>query len=134
MGGPALINGSQVPETDNFFPASFEENGIRYQSAEQYFQCAKACNVRDFQYVLHSPVHSMYAAGQNITLRTDWENIKVKIMFHANYLKYRQNPQIAAVLGKTEGPILCTSSTPFWNEKNCYILNEIRALIKDGLL
>ena len=47
-------------------------------------------------------------------------------MYIANYLKYSQNTELRELLTSTTGTIEFKASTPFWNEKNSRILENIR--------
>jgi ribA/ribD-fused uncharacterized protein len=131
MGGPALIEGEFHDECDNFFESLFTEEGVTYNSAEQYFQCQKATNTVDFEKIhkTKGPLES-WSEGNKIKLRPDWEEIKVNVMYHGNYIRFSQNPELAAKLCQTQGDILFTGSTPFWNKWNGLIMERIRAELR----
>jgi predicted NAD-dependent protein-ADP-ribosyltransferase YbiA (DUF1768 family) len=131
MGGPAEIDGEIHDECDNFFESVFTEEGVTYHTAEQYFQCQKTTNTVDFERILktNGPLAS-WSMGNQIKLRPDWEEIKVQKMYHGNLLRLSQNPDLAAKLCKTQGDIVFTGSTPFWNKWNGLIMERIRAELK----
>ncbi|UJR16448.1 hypothetical protein I4U23_003350 [Adineta vaga] len=132
MGGPADIDGKRHPETDNFLPCKFVIDGITYSSAENYFQCAKTTNQVDRDMVLQSgPGTSAWTAGQRITIRDDWESVKVDEMYKGNLAKFQQNEELRnALLSSGNGSIHFTGSTPFWNKWNGLILERIRAELR----
>jgi predicted NAD-dependent protein-ADP-ribosyltransferase YbiA (DUF1768 family) len=54
MGGPARIGKKMFYIADNFYIAPFSINGKQYISSECYFQCMKAKNEEDHEFVRNS--------------------------------------------------------------------------------
>jgi|JI6StandDraft_1071083.scaffolds.fasta_scaffold54195_3 ribA/ribD-fused uncharacterized protein len=95
MGGPLKIDGEEAPETDNFLPCRFEVNDKKYCSAENYFQSMKTTNNHDHEKVrISGPGEEAWEAGSKVTLRPDWDRVKVRIMYEANLNKFSQNEDL----------------------------------------
>ncbi len=131
MGGPAIIDGNLHEECDNFLETVFTLGEITYNTSEQYFQCQKATNEDEFNLILNSggPM-AAWAKGNKITLRKDWEAVKVQIMYEGNLAKFVQNPILAEKLCNSTGQAKFTGSTPFWNKWNGLIMERIRAELR----
>lgn len=131
MGGPARIGNKKYQEFDNFYPCEFYMDGILWKSSEQYFQAQK-CNDGKYQLKIHQTMNASeaWSEGQKCPLREDWENIKYQIMFRANMAKISQNSGLVEVLIKTDGDISVNRSTPFWNDANACILEQIRDIFR----
>lgn len=66
----------------NFYPCQVTLDGAVYNSVEHAYQAAKTLNLRDrekFRYVGVDPKHAK-RMGKTITLRHDWEDVKIDIM------------------------------------------------------
>lgn len=65
----------------NFYTANVTLDGKRYQTVEHAYQAAKTLDENQRGYIW-SLLHPAAAkkAGYKVTLRSDWENIKVDIM------------------------------------------------------
>merc|ERR1719159_2136362 len=59
-------------------------------------------------------------------LRSDWEEIKVRVMYKANAAKFSQNEDLRDELLATDGPIQAAPSTDQWQKWNSQILECIR--------
>jgi predicted NAD-dependent protein-ADP-ribosyltransferase YbiA (DUF1768 family) len=133
MGGPAIVDGKSIKELDNFYECKFMVDSIEFCSSENYFQCMKTTNEKDFNKVLNSgPGMLAWDAGNRIKLRHDWELVKVKAMYLGNKAKIEQNSEIKNLICETVGPIQCTQSTDFWNKWNSRILTLIRAELRNA--
>eukprot|EP00759_Apiculatamorpha_spiralis_P040663 PhF_6_TR39448/c0_g1_i1/m.58621/K09935/K09935; uncharacterized protein len=130
MGGPATIEGVEVPCTDNFLNCRFVIDGTTYISAEQYFQASKfePTNEAVAKLMKETDGESLWAigrAGQGV--RSDWEKVKVDMMLKANREKFSQNPPLAEQLLATgKKAITFPSDEGFWGTWNARILELIR--------
>ena len=141
MGGPARIGKKIFYMADNFYIAPFRINGKEYISSESYFQCMKAKNEEDHEFVrMSGPGQLAWEAGANIPLRYDWEKVKVRIMFDGNLEKFRQNERIRDELLATTQPIqfgldyfglFFIPLKMFWFKWNAKILTRVRAQLRD---
>ncbi len=131
MGGPAFIDEKEHEECDNFWPCSFEEDGVVFTCAEQYFQYKKSFDTEDQKKVLEcrSGIKS-WVVGSRVTLRRDWEKVKVKIMYEGNLAKFKQNTDLAERLISSKGSVIFYNSTLFWNYWNGLIMERVRAELR----
>lgn len=76
----------------NFATVGIVYNGIIYSSTETAFQAQKTLNddIRGMMAVL-SPAEAK-EEGMKIKLRSDWDNVKINIMYEINKLKFNQEP------------------------------------------
>lgn len=131
MGGPAIIDGVEHSECDNFELSNFTINGVTYPTAEHYMQCQKATNDSDFHKILKSDTGlGAWVYGNKIKLRKDWEAIKVKAMYEGNLEKFKQNEDLRNALLSSKGKVEFNNSTPFWNHWNALIMERIRAELR----
>lgn len=128
MGGPGQIDGKIYKECDNFSVNPFVIDGITYLTAEHYFQVQKTDNEVERNSILmkKSPLDA-WVIGNQVTLRSDWEKIKLNVMYEGNKARFEQNPEIVKTICATKGPIKMTGSTPFWNKWNGKIMERLRA-------
>jgi len=65
----------------NFAPIAVRYQGIMYPTAEHAYQAAKTTDPRELADILHcaKPADAK-RLGQKVTLRPDWEEIKVGVM------------------------------------------------------
>ena len=149
-GGPAKIDGEYHNETDNFQPIKFKLNGIEFFSAENYFQCMKTTSKEEFEKIRNSGcgmdvnlflifffsnyiffIFKVWSAGSRVNLRSDWEAVKVNVMYEGNKAKFDQHKDLAEKLMNTKGDVIFGGSTSFWNKWNGLIMERIRAELRD---
>ena len=80
----------------NMYDAPFYEDGIKYPTVEHYVNAAKTLDPNEKKRVMisKSPVDAK-SAGKTVTLREDWDDVKLSIMEHAVRLKFQCNPKLA---------------------------------------
>lgn len=99
----------------NFYEVPFVYNGIRYRSVENAFQAAKVFD-RDVQLKMSqvSPSDAKHM-GRRVSLRPDWEDVKVGIMKDIVRCKFEQHPDLADKLVSTGNCELTEGNT--WNDR-----------------
>ena len=103
----------------NFAPYPFSDGRKNWPTSEHYFQAQKFL-VPLIQEKIRQIVSPMDAAleGRNRQnpLRTDWEEVKDKVMLQALRMKFSQNPEIAKGLVATGDAILIehTRNDDYW--------------------
>jgi ribA/ribD-fused uncharacterized protein len=133
MGGPGLIDGKVHEECDNFSVDYFDVDGVKYPTAEHYFQCQKTFVQEERDEILaKNNAINAWVLGNKVNLRPDWERIKVRVMYEGNKARFEQNPDIAKSLCSTKGRIKMSGSTSFWNHWNGLIMERIRAEMRDN--
>lgn len=94
----------------NFWPCQIDFEGITYKSSEAAYQAAKTLDTEQRKEIaLLSPGGSK-AAGRNLTLRPDWEEVKVKIMYVIVTEKFK-NPDLRKMLMDTGDAYLVEGNT-----------------------
>ena len=76
----------------NFYPCKILYEGIEYPSTEHAYQAQKTLdnNIRKEIASLSTPGESK-RAGRNLTIRKDWNEVRVGVMYELNLIKYSQS-------------------------------------------
>jgi ribA/ribD-fused uncharacterized protein len=104
----------------NFYLCSILYKGINYPSVENAFQAAKCLNVSDVKlFTFLSPIKAK-VAGKEVTLRPDWNNVKLTIMEDLVRIKFQQ-PFLKEKLKKLIGYIEETNNwhDNYWGACKC---------------
>lgn len=112
----------------NFAWSTFIWDSRRFGTAwaktvEHVYQAEKATNHHDFTAILlcDTPGESK-RAGRTTTIRPDWEEVKISVMRRAIDAKFRQNPDLAALLLATSDELLVEGNhwhDQFWGDCHC---------------
>lgn len=138
MGGPATIEGSKRhhPETDNFQPIKFIVDDVQYFSPENFFQCQKSRGVSEaeFEATRRSGCGcDVWSAGMRVQLRSDWEIVKVRIMYDGNRAKFEQHlDMVKNLVSSGNGRIYFGASSAFWCHWNARIMTLLREEFRDS--
>lgn len=99
----------------NFSDSPMEYDGILYQNAEAAFQAQKCINAAERD--AFSKINSTEAKklGRKVSLRPDWENIKVSVMRDIVRAKFSQNLELREKLLATSGEYLEEGNT--WGDR-----------------
>lgn len=77
----------------NFWPSVVNFDGQQYQSVEHAFQAAKTTNLKEREFIRSQPTPGKAKqAGRSVTLRSDWEKIKIDVMRNLLIEKFNQYP------------------------------------------
>jgi N-glycosidase YbiA len=79
----------------NFYPSPIEYQGIRYPSVEHAYQAAKVCDGQEIQKIAISKLTTASEAkkfGRKITMRADFDQIKLRVMEELIRLKFATEP------------------------------------------
>ena len=131
----------------NFAPYPFSDGSKNWPTSEHYFQAQKFL-VPLIQEKIRQIVSPLDAAleGRNRQnpLRTDWEEVKDKVMLQALRMKFSQNPEIAKGLVATGDAILIehTRNDNYWADggdgsgknKLGLLLMQVREELKNSIL
>jgi ribA/ribD-fused uncharacterized protein len=133
MGGPAYIGEKEHDECDNFYPSKFTIDGVTFNCSEQYFQFKKTFDKEEQEKILlcKSGIKS-WVEGNRVKLRSDWEEVKVQVMYEGNLARFQQNEDIQEKLINSEGTVKFYNSTLFWNYWNGLIMERIRAELRNS--
>lgn len=116
----------------NFYPTTITYNGLVFSSAEAAFQAQKCTDLRvQMQFQAMSPRQAK-ALGRKITLRPDWEEVKLDIMHEILQAKFSQNNNLAVRLLETYPAYLEEGNTwgdTFWGVCNGVGQNQLGCLL-----
>lgn len=121
----------------NFFPCTIVYNGIQYESAEAAYQAQKSPEYAH-AFIGVSPMTAK-KLGKRVKLRSDWEQVKVKIMQEIVYEKFTQNSELKQKLLDTDRAELIEGNSwgdTFWgicNGKGENYLGYILMQVRDQL-
>jgi ribA/ribD-fused uncharacterized protein len=107
----------------NFYPREVTHKKISYPTTEHAFQAEKSDdeNVKIRISKLLKPGDAK-SEGQKIRLRSDWEQVKLKVMEDILFDKFVQNPDLKKRLIDTEDASLIEGNTwhdNFWGDCYC---------------
>jgi len=98
----------------NYHVKEFTYNGKTYQSSEHAYQAYKATNEEDHEYVRMSPTpNEAKKRGQKITVRSDWDDIKINIMLEVLTEKFKDE-ELKQLLLATGDSYL--EETNYWHD------------------
>ena len=117
------------PQFSNFYPCTVVYQHTVFQSSEQAFQWAKAVTIDDqrrMERVASAPASKRL--GRLITVRPDWDRVKLQIMRDVLLCKFSQNSALATLILGTAGlPIreLAPWGDKFWGICNGVGQNQL---------
>jgi len=109
-------------------------DGKVWPTSEHYFQASKFPNDQALQEsirVAESGIKS-WSLGQSGTIRSDWEEVKVEMMYLANFAKFSQNQHLREVLVNSMGQIEAQGNPDGWKTWNEILLERIREELRDA--
>lgn len=99
----------------NFYSSPLHFNFRDYPTAEHAYQAAKTRNALHIQWIQSAPTPSeAKARGRKITVRDNWDILKVPVMYMILVEKFGQNPILKVKLLETENSVLVESNT--WHD------------------
>lgn len=79
----------------NFYECNIEFDGIPYLNAEAAFQAQKCSVLKDRKQFSDLNPSAAKKLGRKVSLRPDWENVKINLMYQIVKAKFVQNPDLA---------------------------------------
>jgi ribA/ribD-fused uncharacterized protein len=100
----------------NFWPCKVMFEGIEFSTVEHAFQSAKTTNPveREMVRLAATPVKAK-RAGRKVTLRRDWDGVKIGIMRCLLLIKFEENEMLRELLLSTGDLELIEGNT--WGDK-----------------
>ncbi|MBF0233709.1 MAG: NADAR family protein [Desulfamplus sp.] len=126
----------------NFAPSGFKMKKTFYPTVEHYYQSQKIFDTDIRQQILaaHSPKIAKITARKNSSkIRSDWNQVKTKIMFKGVFKKFKTHPKLLEKLLKTDHEILIENSLNdyFWgigkDKTGLNMLGKILMAVRDIL-
>lgn len=109
------FDGTDYHFLSNFAESEIEYEGIKYPTVEHAFQAAKTLSKDKREMIAKLPTPGeAKRAGRRVTLRDDWENIKIPVMEACLRLKFA-NPGLMGKLVLTSPHELVEGNT--WGDK-----------------
>ena len=87
----------------NFYESPVEYNGLTYKNVESAFQAQKTLSEAERIPFTNMSGTEAKRAGRRVTLRKDWESVKVSIMKDIVTAKFTQNLSLKNALLQTAG-------------------------------
>lgn len=87
----------------NFYPCSIKCHGREYSTLEHAYQAYKTLNPLERDKIMRAstPGHAK-RLGRRVSLRTDWEKVKVEVMYDLLKRKFARGTDLAVALVETE--------------------------------
>ena len=99
----------------NFYDAPVEYNGLSFRNSEAAYQAQKTTDEIERVQFTSLDASNSKRLGRAVTLREDWEKVKIQVMYEICYAKFTQNPHLAEKLVATGDEVLVEGNT--WNDK-----------------
>lgn len=98
--------------------------GKSFKSSEHAYQCAKADNKKDFDYIYEATTPGKARRrGRKVKTRSDWDRVRVDIMREIVLAKFQQNEDLAIKLISTNRQELIEGNN--WNDTFWGICNGV---------
>jgi ribA/ribD-fused uncharacterized protein len=79
----------------NFYPVEIEMSGVKYPTSEHAFQAMKTMDQSERMSIANcSTAGRAKRLGKKVTLRNDWEDIKLKVMYVILQKKFSENEDL----------------------------------------
>ena len=85
----------------NFYPACVQVDGLEYLSSEAAFQAAKCAKAEDRLLFAELNSNDSKRLGHQVSVRSDWEAVRIEEMEKVVRAKFTQNPHLARFLVET---------------------------------
>lgn len=100
----------------NFWPCLIKDKGGRdYPSVEHAYQAGKCANQSDMKLFQSGTASEARKIGRHITMRKDWNSIKVELMRRLLRKKFAEDSELAKKLISTGNELLVEGN--YWNDK-----------------
>lgn len=99
----------------NFWDAPIKIGDMTCKTVEHGYQAAKCAKQADVDAILAADTPAAAKKlGQNVKIRKDWDNIKVKYMYTLVRQKFKQHKDLAQKLLDTNGEVLTEGN--YWGD------------------
>ena len=99
----------------NFFSCPIVFDGLTFQSSEAAYQAAKTLDLEERQKFTSVNAGKSKRMGRKVTLREDWDVVKIHVMRCILQCKFTQNPELAKKLIDTGDAELIEGN--WWHDK-----------------
>ena len=98
----------------NFAYCKIFYEGITYPSVENAYQAAKTINVEEREAIASATAGQAKRLGKTLTVREDWEDVKVQVMRELLTIKFCQTKYLGLLLATGNQHI---QEGNYWNDK-----------------
>ena len=99
----------------NFSPHPVRARGILYPTVEHAYQAYKTLDPAERLGIRSCDTPGQAKrAGRRVTLRPDWDNVKLSVMTALVKAKFRQHPELAGLLKQTGDALLVEGN--YWHD------------------
>ena len=105
----------------NFYEAPVTYEGITFKNNEAAFQAQKVCDLAERMKFKDLNGAEAKKLGRRVSLRKDWENIKIELMKGIVYAKFEQNEDLKGKLLATGDKYLEEGNT--WGDRTWGTVN-----------
>ena len=105
----------------NMYPCEIRVNGLVFTCAEACFQSFKTTDVNERKKFQGINGFEAKKLGRSVSLRSDWNDIRIEVMFRVIHAKFSQHPELTKKLQNTgDLPIIedNTWKDTFWGRYN----------------
>lgn len=99
----------------NFYETSITYEGISYPSVENAYQAAKTINQEERLQFVNISSKEAKSLGKKVTLREDWDSVKLQVMWNLIYEKFTRNRKLYTALVSTGEAHI--EETNWWGDK-----------------
>lgn len=122
----------------NFYPSVVNYEGIEYSTVEHAYQAAKTNDLAQREKIKNIiRPGDVKKAGKAVTLRRDWNKVKVDIMYDLVYQKFQRHSILRAKLLATHPHALVEGNTwhdNFWGNCTCYRCAKVEGQNRLGFI
>ncbi len=98
----------------NFYPCFVTYKGLHYLNSEGAYQAAKCADPADIPQFTVLSADEAKRLGAKVTLRSDWDEVKIPVMEEIVKAKFTQNPKLKRYLLETGEAILQEGN--YWHD------------------
>ena len=115
MTDPILYFRGKYHFLSNFYPSELEMDGQTFPTVEHAYQAAKSNSFTEQEWIRSSATPGIAKRrGREVSLRKDWEEVKIEIMTDLIWLKFEQNLGLRKMLLDTGSVVLVEGN--FWHD------------------
>ncbi|MCC6584716.1 MAG: NADAR family protein [Chitinophagales bacterium] len=123
----------------NYYFSPIVINSIEYPTLEHYYQASKSDNLIDHLKIASvSTPEEAKELSKGVSIKTNWDTIKIPIMYRCIHAKFTQNNKLRDKLIKTKGKVIIEHGPDkFWGhdgqDGNNY-LGRILMMVRDQMI
>jgi len=119
----------------NFYPCKIRVRGLIYPSAEHAYQACKTLDMTEREKIRKArSAGSAKRLGKTLTIRLDWEDIKIEVMRAILKQKFNSHPTLRKLLLDTDNSNIIEVNVwndTFWGECNGIGENHLGKLLME---